>query len=441
MKNSVLLTFLGTGNYQASIYRIGDFLSEEETYFSAALASHLKPDQVFSLETPEANEKHGTLLHDRFSQLNLEHRGIPTPNGSSEVELWELFSILTANIPEGCTLHLDITHGFRSQPVLGFIALNFLRVTRGITIGGIHYGAWEARDEHGITPAFDLTPFLTLLDWTAAADQFKATGSADRIAGLLKETQQSLWQNMGHGGREGLPKLLATLGTTINHAANNLTLLRTGNFNNSAESVAKQLQRIQETPELENHALPFLELLEPVRKDLTRFGCNDLSDLRDLIVWLVEKNRPDSALTLASEWLISWVMVTLGHPQHHVAEELRRPFSDCLNLWIDRASGGNSIHSPSPESEVHLAKLKECASEETLKQLAGISSKIKETRNDLNHAGFRKNPRQADAIIKLAGEIAGELIKLPVPAPAMTAPLINYPDIPGHPYARFRPEC
>ena len=227
-------------------------------------------------------------------------------------------------------------------------------------------------------------------------------------------TQQSIWQNKGDLGQDELPKLLSTFGKTLGHAANNLTLLRTANLCASAGAVSNQLQRIQETVELENHARPFLELLEPVRRDLTRFGGTDLAVLRDLIAWLVEKERPDTALTLASEWLVSWVMVTLGQPEHHADEKTRKPFDDCLNLLIDRISGQNQIERPTPDSETLLAKLTDSTSEEHRRLLAGISSKIKDTRNDLNHAGFRNNPKNADAIIKLAGEISEDLMELPM---------------------------
>lgn len=420
---TILLTSLGTGNYHPSSYQIEDSISDQQAFFSVALAKHLSPDRVISLQTSQAADLHGTALANDLKRLNIDHEVVSIPEGKSENELWQIFSVLTSHIPQACTLHLDITHGFRSLPLLGFIALNYLRVTRNITIGSLRYGAWEAKNNNDIAPSFDLSPFLTLLDWSAAADQFKATGAADRIARLLKETQISLWKNRGNEGPEALPKLLSTLGTTIDHAANNLTLLRTGHLKESAKSVDKQLERIQETPELENHARPFLELLEPVREDLTRFAGNDLSDLRDLIAWLVEKNRPDSALTLASEWLISWVIVTLGHPLYHT-EDQRKPFSDCLNLCIDRVSKTNRIQSPSEESKTLLTKLEESVKGETLKHLVGISSKVKDTRNDLNHAGFRKDPRKADAIIKLASEIAGELRKLPLPAaPLSSSPL------------------
>jgi hypothetical protein len=241
-----------------------------------------------------------------------------------------------------------------------------------------------------------------------------ATGSADRIKSIMTGTQQSLWQNKAASSEEELPRLLFTLGKTLGSAAQNLTLLRTGHLSESANAASNQLQRIEETVEIEKHARPFLELLEPVRRDLTHFGSTDMKVLRDLVAWLVEKERPDTALTLASEWLVSWVMVTLGQIQHHVDEKTRKPFADCLNLLIDR-HGNNKIVSPTPDSVALLVELNARTSETDQRLLATISSKIKNARNDLNHAGFRNNPMRSDAIVRLAGEISKDLLKLPLP--------------------------
>ena len=208
---TILLTSLGTGNYHPSSYQIEDSISDQQAFFSVALAKHLSPDRVISLQTSQAADLHGTALANDLKRLNIDHEVVSIPEGKSENELWQIFSVLTSHIPQACTLHLDITHGFRSLPLLGFIALNYLRVTRNITIGSLRYGAWEAKNNNDIAPSFDLSPFLTLLDWSAAADQFKATGAADRIARLLKETQISLWKNRGNEGPKALPKLLSTL--------------------------------------------------------------------------------------------------------------------------------------------------------------------------------------------------------------------------------------
>ena len=193
-KTTLLLTCLGTTNYHPADYQIDGTVYRDETYFSIALAKHLRPDHFISLQTYSAAEIHGLILDEAVPD-GIHHTPVSIPDGKSEDELWQIFRALTESVPEGCRLHLDITHGFRSLPMLAFTACSFLRVTRRVEIVGIHYGAWDARNEKSnATPAFDLTPFLTLLDWSSAADQFLDIGDATRAAALLEAAQNDLWK-------------------------------------------------------------------------------------------------------------------------------------------------------------------------------------------------------------------------------------------------------
>src|SRR5690606_38021296 len=90
---------------------------------------------------------------------------------------------------------LDVTHGFRSQPVLATAALEFvqaqrLRATPGRSDDGIAYqivyGAWYLRDEPGIAPTLDLTHFVEVGKWNRAIDAFVRFGRADDLSHLLE---------------------------------------------------------------------------------------------------------------------------------------------------------------------------------------------------------------------------------------------------------------
>ncbi|MFB9991970.1 TIGR02221 family CRISPR-associated protein [Deinococcus oregonensis] len=86
-------------------------------------------------------------------------------------------------IPEGSTVYMDVTHGFRSLPIVTLLALAYLRSVRGVKLAGVLYGAFEAGQ--AITPVFDLTPFVSLLDWASAAERFIDTGDARKMTRLL----------------------------------------------------------------------------------------------------------------------------------------------------------------------------------------------------------------------------------------------------------------
>lgn len=407
-----LLTFLGTGNYQPCAYRIEDASATDPvTFFSVALAASLKPDLVISLQTAGAADKHGPALDDALAKLGLKHQPVTIPEGKSEAELWQIFSALTEHIPEGCTLHLDITHGFRSLPLLGFIALSYLRVTRKVAIGGIHYGAWEARDENNNAPVFDLTPFLTLLDWTAAADQFFTTGSATKLGKLLSQAQQSLWQNRGGQQQSKLPTKLKSLGASLGDTSSNILLLRTGSLKSSADTLVGHLDEAK--AEAETHASPFLELLAPVKDQLTRFNNTDLDTLRDLVGWLAERGQTAAALTLASEWLTSYVMVKCGQTSHHAAYHSRKPYSLAISK-LEQPEMNITPDETGNAAIAAIAQLENTLTAEQLLLLKSLSSTIRNARNDLNHAGFNDNPAPATVLIKRAQEVAEKLRQLTI---------------------------
>ena len=58
-----------------------------------------------------------------------------------------IFNIIEQNIPTSSELLLDITHGFRSLPMLGFLAVAYLRAAKAIALTHLVYGALEAQTE------------------------------------------------------------------------------------------------------------------------------------------------------------------------------------------------------------------------------------------------------------------------------------------------------
>jgi len=57
--------------------------------------------------------------------------------------------------------------------------------TKGVTIGRIVYGVYEARDEDNRAPFFDLTLLLDLLDWLSGAEFFLQRSDATLLVERL----------------------------------------------------------------------------------------------------------------------------------------------------------------------------------------------------------------------------------------------------------------
>jgi CRISPR-associated Csx2 family protein len=105
--------------------------------------------------------------------------------------LWEIFDRVASVVSEKETILLDITHAFRSIPMVVFAVAAYLRRTKGVKIERIVYGAFEARDEENRAPIFDLTPLLDLLDWLSGAEIFLQRSDATLLAERLRTVHQS----------------------------------------------------------------------------------------------------------------------------------------------------------------------------------------------------------------------------------------------------------
>lgn len=134
------------------------------------------------------------------------------PEGYSEPEIWAIFEKIYQNIKPKDEIILDVTHGFRSLPMLQIVLLNYAHSLKDIKISNILYGAFEGigipasqiEDNipdtiNRIAPLLDLTTFSAIQSWTFAAQSFIQTGnpkamstlSMDNIKPILKESKGS----------------------------------------------------------------------------------------------------------------------------------------------------------------------------------------------------------------------------------------------------------
>lgn len=91
------------------------------------------------------------------------------------------------SVPENSEIIFDITHAFRSIPVIVLLASAFLEKARNVKIKGVYYGQYDPKNNRA--SIFDLTPAIKLLDWLTATDTFINTGSSQKLGQLLADIQ------------------------------------------------------------------------------------------------------------------------------------------------------------------------------------------------------------------------------------------------------------
>lgn len=362
-------TFLGTGKYQETTYSKHDDKNKicKTDLFPIALAQLYEPEKIIAFTTPKVRtdkkedlEKIRKTLGDKFTTVNI-------PNGNSTDELWDIFTqcVDADVIAENDEIILDITHAFRSIPLLIFIVAAYLRQVKNVELKHIIYGAFEARDiETDKTPIFDLTPFVKLLDWMNAVNVFQNSGDARSIANLNVQKD-----------------IAAALANLSDALLTNRTL--------EAQNAAFNFNGLDfDSPE----PPPFQMLIDQLKQSYQRMAVHKSSEHPESslraqylqIKWYVENQHYLQAITLMREWLISWKC--LEDHGNWLNMGNRNRVEDNLN---ERARGKGS------PLAAGLAKALSPADQEAIK----LWDRCVDLRNDLAHCGMRYNPKSAtDAI-------------------------------------------
>ena len=206
-----LLTFLGTNDYIECNYYLENPSNKIKNcrFVQSALVQLLcntwnrtdyiivfatKEAKKVNYDTPNKYKKPG--LNTTLTQLNLRSqiKQVSIPEGKNIDELWKIFEIVLNEIQEQDNIIFDITHSFRSLPIVLIIILNYAKVLKNIKLVGIYYGAIESLGpidklrnmdiESRNVPIFNLTKFISVLDWAIAIKRFLDTGDANLMSCL-----------------------------------------------------------------------------------------------------------------------------------------------------------------------------------------------------------------------------------------------------------------
>jgi len=415
-----LLTFLGTGKYIETTYF---WNGQEHTspYAPSATCRFLQPDSLVVFLTEEAQEKVFPDFQATLPpELAIETR--PIPLGKNENELWQLFAQVMGAVQPGESVAFDITHGLRSFPFTALLVAAFLRAAFNVDVQAVLYGAWEVRDQSvtpNRAPMFDLSPMLALLEWAAAADRFNRTGDSRYLASLLKRQQKALAQ-AAQGDRQKLAGLSAlhNLAGALTGISQSLRLIRPHQAMQSVADLPAHVEKARPLLETSLAAQPFHALLEDMVKTYHSLACAEpraaanrldaLQKERQLLSWYLEREQWVQAVSLAREWLVSWIMLHLGIPDVTVRNERQRvegyvntEAQAFLEAKQERRQFVPLILRPVPQVETVL----------------GLWKNLTRTRNDIDHAGMRENPDPPKTLVKNIQGYIETLKGLPLPAP------------------------
>ncbi len=169
------LSFLGAGRYQEVTYVWSEGQEGERSHTTRLLPEALMrifdPEKIVIFVTETKNSR-PSQSEPRYVETLQERLGdqvewVDIPEGRSEQELWEIFDKVASAVNHGDRVLLDITHAFRSIPMIVFAATACLRRMKNVTIERIVYDALGAR-QGDVAPIPDLTSLLDQISGTEA---------------------------------------------------------------------------------------------------------------------------------------------------------------------------------------------------------------------------------------------------------------------------------
>lgn len=125
--------------------------------------------------------------------LDLEVRTELILPGQSKPDQAQILFVLQQHVQASDRVYLDVTHGYRHQPMLGLGAAAFLTRARGATVEDIFYGAIEMRgSKDAPAPVVSLRWLLDLLAASDSVERFRTGGSLAGLEAVIPNSENEL---------------------------------------------------------------------------------------------------------------------------------------------------------------------------------------------------------------------------------------------------------
>ncbi|MBW1707392.1 MAG: TIGR02221 family CRISPR-associated protein [Deltaproteobacteria bacterium] len=196
---NVFLSFLGLGsfhqttkqyNYSKTVFILNGVKSKETKFVQIAELEILginSFDKIIIVATQKSYDIHFGNINRQLSELGTADI-IPliieedmSPEGQ-----WKWFEMILDNIDYGDELTIDLTHGYRSIPIVFSTAVNFLQKAKNIALSAVYYGAYEKNK--GLAPIVDMKDFYIINEWAEAVSRLIEDADARKMAAVAQQT-------------------------------------------------------------------------------------------------------------------------------------------------------------------------------------------------------------------------------------------------------------
>ena len=405
---TLLISTIGqpTSDYDQTVYQLDDGTTHSGCYHQDLLLRHLFPeglapgDAFWLVSTQEALDRHADTL-------SLAPRTIAIPKGGSNDEFWSMYSAIATPLAEiaasrqpedaPITIHLDLTHGFRVQPVFLQAAVRACcDLYQNLHLAEIWYAFYE-RGHPGPHPLRTVTPIVDMERVATDVRAFLAHGVGEALAERLVAVDERIRQELAVARRQAAAQALHMqtdgdtrpmgaiiedlLGPQVDsrhlregaHAIRSFAALARLNHTPAAACITRDLLR------LTSHARAlFTGSLAPIGQALAALG-DQLAPLlpkdptplwgwhRALAAWCLDRSLFQQALTHGAE------MTTTRMCEEQGQDPLDR---------VCRQRMGHAV------SAFGQRQLKHIAVPAEWKPMVDAANALQDVRNTVNHAGL-----------------------------------------------------
>ncbi len=395
MARKVFISFLGRSIYQPTLY-IAERQDENEVestrFIQEALVKQFcsdfsQGDKILVFTTEKALENWLSDIHKdektkktasyeslkhRLCNLNLDCKieNVMIPDGESTEEIWDIFQRVFEKIEEKDELIFDITHGFRSLPIFNMVLINYAKLLRNISVKGIYYGNWEAsytKGEKSFSPIWNLIDFQQLQEWTNAAQLFIKAGNANDLSKMMAARNIIGHEEIKRFSQE----ILSNRGISLTNGTSALAI--------------KNILIDGENKEIHPVVKPIFKLIENHFSDYQE---NSVLNGLYAVKWCIDHDLIQQGYTLMSEFLPTYVLNFIG--EAYDDKDARATVNGFLAI---NGKIKNFIFQENIREKQTLI-LNKALRIPYFKKLCERNRSINsQNRDDINHGGFRENPK------------------------------------------------
>lgn len=411
------ISILGTNDYLECHHSYGDKITEspvkycQEDTIKIFCGDFDENSEIRVFLTEEAEKKNwfdnGHLDKDknpipnkglkrRLEELHLKSKiiSIPIKEGFSEKEIWDIFQVIFESFREDEEVVVDITHSFRSLPMLMITLLNYAKQVKNIKIRGIYYAAFESLGSiqqvknipigQRIVPILNLTSFSELQDWTNATYDFLNYGNVKYLKIINKSKRiASEKKNLDN-------KIISELLLEIEKVQNLMAFCRGKYLSEYNFSILKE--KIISLKNLNTTIVPVNLLIEKFYDKVKSFNNVGVENVLAAVEWCYEHNLYQQSITLLLEMIITSILRKLNYDEKE--RNYRMIVSSSFTILKNNLKEDQWI-GPSKEFPDITKRVLNLQFVHKIKNDFGY---LYEIRNDINHSGFTSDPFLPESI-------------------------------------------